>query len=197
MSQREDFRSEPMRVFLRLRKNLIDLAEERDVLEQDVWLLDADEVRRLDEDWMPEPSLFERRRRDLADARRRPMPDLISRFGSHADDEGKPDGVGLVAGVVHGRAWVLTEPSTRPPTDFGDEPLVLVAPSVDAGWLPTFSMVDAVAVEMGGDLSHGSIILREVGLPAVTNLAGLRSRLHTGDHVRVDGDTGTVDVIDS
>jgi pyruvate,water dikinase len=56
-------------------------------------------------------------------------------------------------------------------------------------------MVSAVAVEMGGDLSHGSIILREIGLPAVTNAAGLRERVATGDRVRLDGSAGTVEVI--
>jgi pyruvate,water dikinase len=70
--------------------------------------------------------------------------------------------------------------------------VILVAPSVDAGWLPAFSMVAAVAVEMGGDLSHGSIILREIGLPAVTNAAGLRERVTTGDRIRLDGSAGTV-----
>jgi pyruvate,water dikinase len=129
----------------------------------------------------------------LLEAKSRWMPDLISRFGSHADDAS--GGVGLVAGVVEGRAWVLDEPSTRPPADMSGDPIVLVAPSVDAGWLPTFSLVDAAAVELGGDLSHGSIILREVGLPAVTNVGGLRQRVQTGDWLRVDGNTGTAELL--
>ena len=44
-----------------------------------------------------------------------------------------------------------------------------MARSVDAGWIPTFGLVAGVVVETGGDLSHGSIILREIGLPAITN----------------------------
>ena len=70
------------------------------------------------------------------------------------------------------------------------------APSVDAGWLPTFTLVSGVAVEMGGNLSHGSIILRELGLPAVTNAAGLSKRIQTGDRVRLDGNTGVVELLD-
>jgi pyruvate,water dikinase len=124
------------------------------------------------------------------------MPDLISRFGSHAGAGPGWTGIGLVAGVIEGVAWVASEPGTRPPFDDPTEPVILVAPSVDAGWLPTFSMVSAVAVEMGGDLSHGSIILREVGLPAVTNAARLRERVATGDRIRLDGSAGTVEVIE-
>jgi pyruvate,water dikinase len=192
MARRERFRSEAMRVFLRLRRDLIRLADRAGVGD-DLWWLRGDEVRRLDDGWKPAPSMLESRRQELREARARAMPDLISRFGSRVGGIGTGGGIGLVAGVKEGRAWVLDEPATRPPSDLVGDPLVLVAPSVDAGWLPTFSLVDAVAVDMGGDLSHGSIILREVGLPAVTNVGGLRSLVRTGDWIRVRGDIGSVE----
>jgi pyruvate,water dikinase len=195
MARRERFRSDAMHVFLRLRTDLLRLASDRGVGEE-LWLLTADEVRLLDDGRQPDAALLAQRRAELEDAKARPMPDLISRFGSHGGEHERRRGIGLVAGVVMGRAWVLDEPSTRPPSALSGVPLVLIAPSVDAGWLPTFSLVEAVAVEMGGDLSHGSIILREVGRPAVTNNAGLRSRIQTGDRVRVDGNIGLVEVLD-
>lgn len=194
MAQREQFRSQAMRTFFRLRNDLIRLGASRGLAEQDLWLLTAGELRRVDDGWSPSPDLLEERQSSLAEAKSRQMPDLISRFGSQAADAGGRNGVGLVAGLVEGVAWVLDEPSTRPPAELAGNRLVLVAPSVDAGWLPTFSLVDAVVVEMGGDLSHGSIILREVGLPAVTNLSGLRSHVRTGDPLLVDGNRGNVEV---
>jgi len=48
-------------------------------------------------------------------------------------------------------------------------------------------------VEAGGDLSHGSIVLREMGLPAVTNVAGATRAFRTGDAVRLRADEGTVE----
>jgi pyruvate,water dikinase len=195
MSRRERFRSEAMRVFLRIRTDLLRLGKAYGVGERDLWLLQADEVRRLEEGWKPEQSLLDERERELREARSRPMPDLISRFSSHESGPSAGNGIGLVSGVVTGRVWVVDEPNTRPPDGLNGEPLIVVAPSVDAGWLPTFSLVDGVAVEMGGNLSHGSIILRELGLPAVTNAAGLRSRVRTGDRIRLDGATGSVAVL--
>ncbi len=50
----------------------------------------------------------------------------------------------------------------------------------------------AVVVEIGGDLSHGSILIRELGTPAVTNVAGATRRLSTGDAVTVDAGAGTI-----
>jgi pyruvate,water dikinase len=72
---------------------------------------------------------------------------------------------------------------------------VLVARSIDAGWIPTFALVAAVAVETGGDLSHGSILLRERGVPAVTNVAGVTRRIRTGDEVEVRAGSGTVELL--
>ncbi|MDJ0665042.1 MAG: PEP-utilizing enzyme, partial [Acidimicrobiia bacterium] len=196
MARREAFRSEAMRVFEAIRHDLIRLGGEHEIGEADLWLLTADEVRRVGDGWIPEQSLIVERSRQLDDARQRPMPDLISRFSSTGGDEAG-DAIGLVAGEVSGRAWVLSEPDTRIPEAFRDEPVIVIAPSVDAGWLPTFTLVSGVAVEMGGNLSHGSIILRELGLPAVTNAAGLRSALKTGDRIRLDGGSGVVELLEA
>jgi pyruvate,water dikinase len=196
MARREQFRSEAMRVFQRIRADLLRLGTLRGIGQQEIWLLTADEVRRLDEGWIPEPSLFEERRNELDEAKQRPMPDLISRFSPHRAADQPGDAIGLVAGEVQGRAWVIDEPHTRIPEALQGEPVIVVAPSVDAGWLPTFSLVAGVAVELGGNLSHGSIILRELGLPAVTNAGGLGQRIRTGDRIRLDGNTGVVELIE-
>jgi phosphohistidine swiveling domain-containing protein len=100
-------------------------------------------------------------------------------------------GVAVSAGVAEAPALVLTQP-TDPPTD----PFVLVCPSTDPGWVPLFARAKAVVMETGGVLSHGAIVAREFGLPAVTGVADVVRRITTGMRVRVDGTAGTVSILD-
>jgi pyruvate,water dikinase len=98
---------------------------------------------------------------------------------------------------VEGRAWVLGEPATQLPDGFRSSETILVARAVDLGWLPAFARVAGVAVEVGGDLSYGSIVLREMGLPAVTNVRGLTRAVRTGDRLVLRADEGLVERLDS
>lgn len=100
-------------------------------------------------------------------------------------------GVALSAGTAEGPALVLTEP-TAPPARGG---YVLVCPSTDPAWVPLFAHAAALVMETGGVLSHGAIVAREFGLPAVAGLPGAVRRLRTGQRLRVDGGRGTVTVL--
>jgi len=73
---------------------------------------------------------------------------------------------------------------------------VLVAPSTDPGWTPLFLRASAVVMEVGGYLSHGAIVAREYGIPAVVNLPGLLSSVKDGQRLVVDGDAGTITLLD-
>jgi pyruvate,water dikinase len=100
-------------------------------------------------------------------------------------------GVPLSAGVAEGPALVLEEP-TAPPEG---EPFVLVCPTTDPAWVPLFARACGLVMETGGVLSHGAIVAREFGLPAVAGLPGVQRRLRTGQRVRVDGARGEVAVL--
>ncbi|RME50968.1 MAG: hypothetical protein D6796_01920 [Caldilineae bacterium] len=76
------------------------------------------------------------------------------------------------------------------------EGTILVVPSTDPVYLPYFPMAAGLIVDRGGMLSHGSIIAREYGLPAVSNMADLRQHLHPGDRVLLDGSTGVVQILE-
>ena len=91
----------------------------------------------------------------------------------------------LADGVVAGRAWVLREPSVELPEGFEPATTVLVARSVDGGRIPTAALAAAVVVEIGGDLSHGSILLRERGVPAITTVRGVTRTVESGEMVEV------------
>jgi phosphohistidine swiveling domain-containing protein len=114
----------------------------------------------------------------------RPLPELPG--------GDKLEGVALSAGVAEGPALVLTEPTAAPPGEGG---YVLVCPSTDPAWVPLFVRAKALVMETGGVLSHGAIVAREFGLPAVAGLPGATQRLKTGQILRVDGGRGTVTIV--
>jgi phosphohistidine swiveling domain-containing protein len=69
---------------------------------------------------------------------------------------------------------------------------ILVAPSTDPGWTPLFLTAGGLVMEMGGPNSHGAVVAREYGIPAVVGVADATSLLRTGQEVTVDGGAGTV-----
>lgn len=73
---------------------------------------------------------------------------------------------------------------------------VLVARITTPAWTPLFVMAAAVVADVGGPLSHGSIVAREYGIPAVLGTGAATARIRTGQQVRVDGDAGTVTLLD-
>ena len=73
---------------------------------------------------------------------------------------------------------------------------ILVAPFTDPGWAPYFVAASALVVDLGGMLSHGSIIAREYGLPAVVNVGHATRRIRSGSRIRVDGFRGEVTILD-
>jgi pyruvate,water dikinase len=98
-------------------------------------------------------------------------------------------GLALSAGRASGPARILRHPDEAPRLQAGD---VLVAPSTDPGWTPLFLRASALVMEVGGYLSHGAIVAREYGIPAVSNLPGVLDAVRDGQRLIVDGDTGSV-----
>jgi phosphohistidine swiveling domain-containing protein len=78
-----------------------------------------------------------------------------------------------------------------------DRETILVVPYTDAGWAPLLVQVGALISEVGGQLSHGAIVAREYGLPAVMNIAGATKKFQNGQRVRVDGTKGCVIVLET
>ena len=103
-------------------------------------------------------------------------------------------GVPLSGGVAEAPALVLDRPhaDALPPEGY-----ILVCPSTDPAWVPLFVQARGLVMETGGVLSHGAIVAREFGLPAVAGLPGILRRLKNGQRLRVDGGRGTVAVLPS
>jgi len=69
---------------------------------------------------------------------------------------------------------------------------ILVVPKTDPGWTPVFSKIGGLITETGGILSHGAVVSREYGIPAVTNIPNACQLLHNGQKVVIDGSKGVV-----
>lgn len=67
-----------------------------------------------------------------------------------------------------------------------------MAPSTDPGWTPLFLRASAIVMEEGSSLSHGSIVAREYGIPAVVNIPGVMKMIKDNQLITVDGDEGKV-----
>ena len=71
---------------------------------------------------------------------------------------------------------------------------ILVVSVIDPGMAPLFGLAAGLVAEMGGTLSHGAIIVREYGLPAVANVPGITTRLKEGDRISLDAERGEISV---
>ena len=96
-------------------------------------------------------------------------------------------------GVVEGIARVVRDPD-RETLHAGE---ILVAPFTDPGWTPLFVHASGVVTEVGGLMTHGAVVAREYGIPAVVSVEGATERIHSGQRIRVDGTRGFVELLES
>ena len=96
-------------------------------------------------------------------------------------------------GVVEGVARVLRSPDQLSELQKGE---ILVTPVTAPSWAPVFGKIGAAVTDIGGMMSHAAIVCREYGLPAVTGTGNASSRIKTGMRLRVDGNAGTVTILD-
>jgi pyruvate,water dikinase len=102
-------------------------------------------------------------------------------------------GVPGCPGSYVGRARVILDPTDPRDLEPGD---VLVAPNTDPAWTPLFMACGAVVVNVGAAISHAIIVSRELGLPCVVSATDATVRIPDGSLIRVDGDTGSVTVME-
>jgi len=98
-------------------------------------------------------------------------------------DLGALAGTPASAGSINGVARVVLDP-VGAHLEPGE---ILVAPSTDPGWTPLFLTASALVMEMGGANSHGAVVAREYGIPAVVGVADATRGIVTGQRITVDG----------
>jgi pyruvate,water dikinase len=95
-------------------------------------------------------------------------------------------------GVVEGTVRVILDPHGAQLSP-GE---ILVCPATDPGWTPLFLAAGGLVMEVGGLMTHGSVVAREYGIPAVVGVHDATTRLQTGQRIRVDGSTGQIVLLD-
>ncbi len=98
-------------------------------------------------------------------------------------------GIAVSAGQIKGTAKIIKTPDEGGNLQPGD---IMVAPSTDPSWTPLFIHAGGIVLETGGYTSHGSIVAREYGIPAVVNVAGVMSLIKENQTINVNGNNGTV-----
>ncbi|MGV0793616.1 PEP-utilizing enzyme [Mycolicibacterium sp. XJ1819] len=114
-----------------------------------------------------------------------PTPAVITE-GSAGDDL---HGLGVSPGRIQGTVRVIVDPDGESQLNPGE---ILVCHTSDPSWGALMLVASALVIDVGGPMSHGAIIARELGIPCVINTKHGTRTLRTGDTVVVDGDTGSV-----
>ena len=204
---RENVKSEVVKLLTAMRRLLLELGKkltDKDVLAErdDIFFLRLDEMSPV----VRGSAGFDIR--DVVAARRAEYdknslitpPDVIfGKFDPATSIYPEPDeqaevlnGLAVSPGVVTGKARVILRADA-------DERLlaneILVAPFTDPGWTPYFVPAAAIVMDEGGVISHGSIIAREYGIPAVVNVGGATRIIKTGQTIQVDGNRGVVTIL--
>jgi pyruvate,water dikinase len=162
----------------------------------DVFFLDFDELRVGLRGANLKEIVARRRRLYDVELRRRHVPRLLLSDGTDVEAAAMPHaaagdhltGTPASAGTATGKVRVIMDP-VGARLEPGE---ILVAPSTDPGWTPLFMTAGALVMEMGGVISHGAVVAREYGIPAVVGVADATTRLHDGQSITVDGAAGTV-----
>lgn len=168
---------------------------------EDVWLLSLSELIEALEG--PAPGTGERvaaRRAEQARFAQLRPPRILTSEGEspevHPPRAGLPAGAlggsAASAGRVEGVARVVLDP-TRDSLAPGE---ILVAPFTDPGWTPLFVHAAGLVMEVGGLMTHGSVVAREYGIPAVVGVPDATRRIQSGQRIRVNGDGGFVEILD-
>jgi phosphohistidine swiveling domain-containing protein len=105
--------------------------------------------------------------------------------------ENQMAGLGCSPGVIEGKVKVILSPED----DLELNGEILVTYRTDPGWIPLYPSASGLLVERGGLLSHSAVVAREMGLPTIVSIKGLTKRLKTGDHIRFDGESGLITIL--
>jgi pyruvate,water dikinase len=166
---------------------------------EDVFFLTADECamlgQELNRDWR---TLVSDRREERFRHETMQGPDSIENWEEISEqpvqrtDSGGNEalrGIAVSAGIASGPVRIVRSTADWQRVRAGD---IVIVPVIDPGMTPLFGVAAGLVAEMGGTLSHGAIIAREYGLPALVNVPYATSRFREEDQVHIDSSAGTI-----
>ncbi|SHE93386.1 phosphoenolpyruvate synthase [Seinonella peptonophila] len=208
MALREHHKYYMMRIFSTFRRSILDTAQQlvdQGLLKEvtDVYYLRLDELVKLraGADETEYFRLIEQRKDKFRqDIKRKAPRTFTSRgeviTGQLQNQRDLADGVWVgnpvSSGVVEGIARVVLTPNQAEL----EKEEILVAPFTDPGWTPLFLSAKGLVLEVGGMMTHGAVVAREYGIPAVVGVENATETIQTGDRIRVDGTQGIVERIE-
>jgi pyruvate,water dikinase len=205
---RENWKNEAVRLFAVFRRIFLELGgrlQEQGILahREDIFFLEVTEVEpvaRGRAGFDVKERIAQRRAEYEWNMAQTPPPVVVGRYDPQKHVASRIDahvkvlqGIAVSPGAVTGKARVITHPNNGQHVEPGE---ILVAPVTNPAWTPYFLPAAGAVMDMGGVLSHGAIIAREYGLPAVVNVGPACQIIRTGQTIRVDGDRGTVTILE-
>jgi phosphohistidine swiveling domain-containing protein len=205
---RENWKNEFIRHMAAFRRGLLEFGErlrQQGVLKErdDVFFLEISEIEPAADgstDFDVGRRIADRRAEYEENRRLAPPPVVVGRYDPRRHRPMEMDataktlsGTAVSPGVVTGKARVILHADDHEHVEAGE---ILVAPFTDPAWTPYFLPAAGVVMDLGGILSHGAIIAREYGIPAVVNVGPASRIIKTGQLLRVDGDRGVITVLD-
>jgi pyruvate,water dikinase len=178
-----------------IRQAIESLAQRWGLVDDDIYFLHFEELAGFTNDRARLAEQVARRRLRWQAFQRLDMADVIDsdeldRLGQppEAADGAELAGTAVAAGAATGVARIVLRPDEA--GDLGTD-YVLVCPSTDPGWTPLFLGARGLIVERGGVLSHGAIVARDFGIPAVV-CPGATRILDEGERITLDGNRGRI-----
>ncbi|MDK4700658.1 phosphoenolpyruvate synthase [Rhizobium sp. CNPSo 4062] len=167
----------------------------------DIFYLRFDELREVVRTGQADHDLILARRAEFAAYERLASPRVLTSDGEALFGDFKRDdlpakalpGLPVSAGSVEGRARIIRDLAAAD-IEAGD---ILVTAYTDPSWTPLFVSIAGLVTEAGGQMSHGAVIAREYGLPAVVAVQDATRRILDGQRIRVDGTNGVITILTS
>jgi pyruvate,water dikinase len=169
----------------------------------DLFFLHLWELRQLADGQLPQAAqlILERRQTYQQEQSRRRIPRILLSDGTTYFEGAAPaaalgdhmlSGAPVSAGTVEGVVHVIMDPHK----DHLAHGEILVCPATDPAWTPLFLSAGGLVMEVGGMMTHGSVVAREYGIPAVVGVQEATTRLKNGQRIRVDGSSGLITLLD-
>ena len=166
---------------------------------EDIYYLTFDELHDVVRTHRVDHELIDRRKAEYRSHERLTPPRVLTSDGEAITGEYKREnlpagalvGLPVSSGVIEGRARVILNMEDADLED-GD---ILVTAYTDPSWTPLFVSIKGLVTEVGGLMTHGAVIAREYGIPAVVSVANATRRIRDGQRIRVHGTEGYVEVL--
>jgi pyruvate,water dikinase len=166
---------------------------------EDIYYLSFEELHEVARTSKPDYQVIARRKEEYKSYKKLAPPRVITSDGEIIAGKYKWEnlpagaiaGLAVSSGIIEGRARVIFNMEDANAED-GD---ILVTPFTDPSWTPLFVSIKGLVTEVGGLMTHGAVIAREYGLPAVTGVENATRLIRNGQRIRVNGTEGYIEIL--